>query len=212
MPTSPPNPAPDLADRPKREQILHGAMQVFLDSGYAGASMDRVAAVAGVSKNTIYSHFQDKEGLFTALIEWIAAQRLQSAFGDASLTGEPAVVLSQLAHRILDVILGDRDYLEFLRLIVAESGRFPHLAQLFVRHLPRQGLAILTTYLRSRPELDLPHPEAAARIFLNSLIAFAMTQNLLYGSTIIPLTSQELIDTLVTLLVRQAAPQPRSLG
>jgi AcrR family transcriptional regulator len=37
----------------KREQILQGAMQVFLKHGYAGTSMDRVAAIAGVSKQTI---------------------------------------------------------------------------------------------------------------------------------------------------------------
>lgn len=55
-------------------------MQVFLKHGYAGTSMDRVAEVAGVSKNTIYNHFQDKEGLFTALIEQITTNRFQIVF------------------------------------------------------------------------------------------------------------------------------------
>ena len=65
----------------KREQILQGATRVFLQHGYAGTSMDRVAAEAGVSKQTIYSHFQDKEGLFTALIERITTRQLKVEFG-----------------------------------------------------------------------------------------------------------------------------------
>ena len=52
------------ADRTqKQEQILQGAMQVFLAQGYEGTSMDRIAAAAGVSKHTIYSYFHDKQGV-----------------------------------------------------------------------------------------------------------------------------------------------------
>jgi AcrR family transcriptional regulator len=65
----------------KREQILQGAIQVFLQRGYAGTSMDQVATIANVSKQTIYSHFQDKEGLFTALIERVTIERWQAEAG-----------------------------------------------------------------------------------------------------------------------------------
>ncbi|MGL5796375.1 MAG: TetR/AcrR family transcriptional regulator, partial [Waterburya sp.] len=119
-----------LEINPKREQILQGAMKVFLQHGYAGASMDRVAEVAKVSKNTIYNHFQDKEGLFTALIEQITINRFQIVFGSVPLKGEPAVVLRQIAEKLLSVILPDREYISFLRLLIAESERFPQLAQL----------------------------------------------------------------------------------
>ena len=53
-------------------------MQEFLARGYAAASMDRVASIAGVSKATVYSHFGDKEGLFKALVESMAKQRMQA--------------------------------------------------------------------------------------------------------------------------------------
>jgi len=52
----------------KAEAILEGGMQEFLAHGYAATSMDRVAIAAGL-KATVYSHFQDKEGLFIALIQ-----------------------------------------------------------------------------------------------------------------------------------------------
>ena len=53
----------------KVEAILQGAMQEFLTHGFAGTTMDKVTAAAGVSKTTVYSYFQDKEKLFIALIE-----------------------------------------------------------------------------------------------------------------------------------------------
>ncbi|MGF1589937.1 MAG: TetR/AcrR family transcriptional regulator, partial [Pleurocapsa sp.] len=182
-----------LEINPKREQILQGAMQVFLQQGYAGASMDRVAEVAKVSKNTIYNHFQDKEGLFTALIEQITTNRFQIVFGSVPLQGEPAVVLRQIAEKLLSVILPDREYISFLRLLIAESERFPQLAQLFINHLPKKVLLILGEYFRSHPELNLPNPEATARIFMSSLMGYVLTQEILQGKEIIPLSQEDLI-------------------
>lgn len=59
--TSPGRPK-DLA---KRAAILEAAERMFLQHGYEGVSMDQIAAAAGVSKLTVYSHFGDKDALFT---------------------------------------------------------------------------------------------------------------------------------------------------
>lgn len=198
MPTAKPN--TPLAINPKREQILHGAMQVFLEHGYARTSMDRVAKVAKVSKNTIYNHFQDKEGLFTALIEQITTNRFQIVFGSVPLQGKPTVVLRQIAEKLLTTILPDREYISFLRLLIGESERFPQLARLFVSNLPKKVLSILSQYLRSHPELNLPNPEVTARIFMSSLMGYVITQEILQGKEIIPLSQQDLIENLIVLI------------
>ena len=52
----------------KRSCILEGATRVFLTSGYGAASMDSIAAEAGVSKQTVYSHFGSKDALFEAMV------------------------------------------------------------------------------------------------------------------------------------------------
>ncbi len=117
------------ATNQKREQILQGAMQVFLQSGYAGTSMDRVAAEAGVAKQTIYSHFQDKEGLFKALMEQITLDRFRSVFSLEDFAGDPAVRLRQLAETYLTKV-ADQNYLSITRIIIGESERFPELARL----------------------------------------------------------------------------------
>ena len=56
-------------DLEKRQQILTAAKSVFLKCGYHGSSMNQIAQEAGVTKLTIYNHFQDKANLFTCAIE-----------------------------------------------------------------------------------------------------------------------------------------------
>src|SRR6266511_676367 len=52
----------------KRRQILTGARQVFAELGFERASVDLIAARAGVSKATVYNHFEDKKALFVAAV------------------------------------------------------------------------------------------------------------------------------------------------
>lgn len=61
----------------KRQTILEGAVKVFIESGYDVSSMDKIAEVAGVSKRTVYNHFQSKESLFQAVVNDFLKQRDQ---------------------------------------------------------------------------------------------------------------------------------------
>ena len=56
-------------DSGKREAILSAAVELFMSHGFAGTSMDNLAAAANVSKATLYSHFADKSTLYRAIIE-----------------------------------------------------------------------------------------------------------------------------------------------
>ncbi|WP_028839781.1 MULTISPECIES: TetR/AcrR family transcriptional regulator [Thermomonas] len=55
-------------DLAKRAAILDAAKRLFVLQGFAGVSMDQIAAEAGVSKLTVYSHFGDKDGLFAEAV------------------------------------------------------------------------------------------------------------------------------------------------
>ncbi|HEY9851678.1 MAG TPA: TetR/AcrR family transcriptional regulator [Leptolyngbyaceae cyanobacterium] len=190
----------NLAINSKREQILKGAMQVFLHNGYANTSMDRVAAEAGVSKQTIYTHFQDKEGLFRSLIERVTIRRLQAEFQSEPFQGEPTTVLRRLAESILGR-MEDPEYIAFLRLVVAESGRFPELAQLYTRTVIQYGYKNLSSYLESNPELNIADPEATARIFFGTLGAFIISQEVLHGKHTMPMEKERLINSLITCIL-----------
>lgn len=194
---------------PKAEAILTGGLQEFLARGYAAASMDRVAAAAGVSKATVYSHFSDKEGLFAAIVARFAEQKFPRFFMESAT--HPAQVppdrlIRRLANEVLNNVESDGQHQEFMRLVIGESGRFPELAKIFIRTFAMRGIAALSEYFASRPELDLPDPEATARVFIGSIVYYVITQKLLHGEDLIPMERDRLIDTLVHLIVTAQHP------
>ncbi len=83
-------------DLAKRAAILDAAKQMFTRHGYDGASMDQIAAQAGVSKLTVYSHFGDKESLFAAAVQAHCEQQLP----DALFHPSPE---TPLRERLLDI-------------------------------------------------------------------------------------------------------------
>ena len=187
----------------KTAAILAGGMQEFLAHGYAATSMDRVATAAGVSKATVYSHFQDKEGLFTELIEQLVRGEFQSIF-DASaeeLRSAPSIFLRDLANRFFDMAATETQFMSFMRLIIGESGRFPQLAQAFVRHVEQTSFRMLQQYLESCPQLKLADPEATARIFIGAIVHFLIVQEMLHGKEIVPMERDRLINALVNSIV-----------
>jgi AcrR family transcriptional regulator len=205
----------------KEEAILQGALQEFLEHGYAGTSMDKVASSAGVSKATVYSHFQDKEHLFVALIDQFTECRMsvflelsqdsvsekpfRDDFSRKDLQTDLRAGLKQIALGMLHKVQEDELILPFVRLLLAESGRFPELGKTFVHHLEMRGLKAISDYLISHPGLHLKDPEAVARIFVGSLVHYMIVQEMLHGKEVIPMEPERLVDSLVDLVVTQAA-------
>lgn len=183
----------------KAKQILHGALPEFLNHGYTRTSMDRVASSAGVSKQTLYSYYKDKEGLFTALIKHITCQKFQLVWSEP-LQGEPELVLRELGTRLLSNI-NDEEYLNFIRLIVAESGTRPDLSQLFLAQVAKPATKILTNYFQEHPQLNFSDPEATARVFIGSLIYLIISQELLHGKEIMEMESDRFVDNLIDLIL-----------
>ncbi len=183
----------------KAQQILRGALPEFLKNGYTRTSMDKIAKVAGVSKQTLYNHFSDKEALFTALIKQIGSQKFKLVWSQP-LTGEPQQVLTELGWRILEQV-NDREHLSFVRLLIAESEQHPELSQLFLQNVAQPAIAILTDYFQEHPELKISDPEVTARIFVGTLIHHLLTQEMLHGKEIMPMSPERLIKNLVDLVV-----------
>lgn len=162
----------------KREAIVAAATRVFLDAGYGAASMDQIATMAGVSKQTVYSHFGAKDALFEEIVKRKCAILLGDGDGVRldGWNGKIEPVLTAAAIRFLKLILSD-DNITLYRTIVAESGRFPELAQAFYRAGPCAARDRLGDYLEkagSVGELEIDDAKKAAEMF------FAMLRDHLY--------------------------------
>ncbi len=188
----------------KNEAILRGAMQEFLEHGYAGARIDKIVAAAGVSKATVYRHFADKEALFTALIQRMAAStHLFQQQDFPPLQEEPAVFLKRYATDFLDDVTQDPQVLTFFRIIVAESERFPELGRAFAQTVEKPNLDFLAQYFAAHPKLQLADPEVAARTFVGTLIHFVILRDVFHGETIVPIERDRLINGLLDLLIHK---------
>lgn len=194
-------------DPKKAETILDGATQEFMAHGYAATSMNQIAIAAKVSKPTLYTYFQDKAGLFIALIERFAhRQQMLSWLQDPqTLAEDPTVVLHRLATEILDQFAGEQLSFFMIRTIIGESARFPALARAFAVETEQQNIQVLSQFLAAHPQVDVADPEIAARVFMGTLVHHIITQKILHGQEEIEIDRERLITGLVALIV--SSPQ-----
>jgi len=147
----------------KHQQILDAAIFQFITQGFHNTSVEAIAAVAEVSKQTIYSHFGSKQELFTAAIERKCQERQVSA--EIFNTEQPVrKTLVTFAHRFAALIM-DEEAIQVHSLCVSESQTYPEVAELFYRAGPEKVTALLTGYLErmnEKGELDINNVSDAA--------------------------------------------------
>jgi len=117
---------PGIPSAPKRKAILDAAVTAFLRSGYA-ASVDEIAAAAGVGKQTVYRHFGDKQGLFAAALSTVRQTAEEPAALQVARTNDPVQDLARIGERILATALSPT-LAALHRLTVAEAAAHPELA------------------------------------------------------------------------------------
>src|SRR5512146_1534263 len=153
----------------KRGQILLGARQVFGELGFERASVDLIAARAGVSKATIYNHYDDKNALFIACATQEAEElRVGLSACLAEPAGDVEHVLQRIGERTMAVFLSP-SVVRLYRHIIAEAPRFPDVG----RTLFDRGFSVIRDAIAAHLErwavngaLHLDDPRAAAVQFL----------------------------------------------
>lgn len=184
----------------KRDQILQGGLKVFLAHGFDGASVDKIAAEAGVSKPTIYTHFKDKNHLFSSLVESIFLRWVTTSHNDSLYELEPPAFMTRFAQNFLKR-MDDWEYISFFRLLVGESGRFPDLAHLYSQKVIMPAMAKVTSYFSNEEKWHIQDPEAVARIFVGSLNAYVMSQEILCAKHYLEMPRERYIKNLVDMIL-----------
>ena len=128
MQTTMSNDAPIGPGRPKdlakREAILEAAKTLFLSLGYANTSMDAVAAAAGVSKLTVYSHFTDKQTLFCSAVMATCQIQLPDLLFEYP-EGAPVDELLLTIARGFQALISSDEAVKLSRLIMAQGSLDP---------------------------------------------------------------------------------------
>lgn len=122
-------------------QLIHAALEVFSEHGFAAAKLEEIARRAGVSKGTIYLYFESKEELFKAVVHDIVAAQLQTAH-DGPPTSSAAEALDR-ALRAQWAFTTHPKYDGWFRILVAELPRHPDLHAFYIREVIDRAWAIL---------------------------------------------------------------------
>ncbi|WP_028110888.1 TetR/AcrR family transcriptional regulator [Ferrimonas futtsuensis] len=151
----------------KRSQILEAAAELFMQKGLENTSMDEVAVQAGVSKQTVYSHFGSKNDLFVHCIEdrCVSAQMTEENF---ELDADPEKFLLGFARRFLAMILSPEVRHVYCS-CVRSSESHPELSQLYFEAGPKRMMELVTSYLTRLNDvgvLVMPDPTFAAQQLL----------------------------------------------
>jgi TetR/AcrR family transcriptional repressor of mexJK operon len=126
--------APNGPGRPKdpakRAAILEAAKTLFLRNGYEGSSMDAIAAEAGVSKLTVYSHFTDKETLFSFAVKSKCEQQVPELLFELAEGAPIDSVLLNIGRSFHQLINSDES-IELHRVLITRGAQDAKLSQMF---------------------------------------------------------------------------------
>lgn len=155
----------------RNKSILEAASSLFMERGFDGTSMDAVAKQAGVSKQTVYSHFSNKDILFSSAI----TNKMEDYFPDREQLikseGTLEVELTRVARQLSTLLMSD-DAMSVFRLLVSQAPKGPHLAKIFWEAGPAVMLGILTEFLEKwvkKGALKIDDLEEAAMLMINLL-------------------------------------------
>jgi AcrR family transcriptional regulator len=122
----------------RQEGILAAAFEVFAAHGFEAARIDDVARQAGIAKGTIYLYFPDKERLFRAMVRSLVQKRFDVVA--ARFEGTAEQLLRELLSRMYSQVVKNEKVRSIVRLLIAESGRFPQLTEIYHREIIAPGM------------------------------------------------------------------------
>lgn len=189
----------------RRDTILNAALRVFSREGFAEAKMDQVAAASDLSKAALYLYFPSKNSLLQSVLKHYS---LLPEFPGmvASLRDTPPVI--GISTLIAEAWRRLRERKELARVIVREIQSNPEHAKLFSEQVGLPAYQSLAGYLdrwMKRGVLRRQDAFAAAQCLLGMLWFFLLTQELMGGKELHPLSDETVVSTVARMFLDGAA-------
>lgn len=205
-----------------REATLDAARSLFLDQGYAGTTMDEIAAAAGLTKRTLYNNYPDKETIFKHAVEDIMkfagnfARGLEDRFSVVTSCDLLERTFYDLADELALSIIRI-EVVAIRRLLIGEIRTFPAMASEYFDAAPGQVIAALSKGFERLARIELlriSQPKRAAAQFAYLIAGEHLDRAILTG-TVPP--KKEIVacarDGVETFLARYAVwPADRSIS
>ena len=184
----------------RRQDIIRAAMEVFARNGFGGSTTREIAENAGISEAMIYSHFRNKQDLYTAIID----EKLQESEPlyyplDAMRNKDDPRVFTTIVSNYLRRHSEDTT---FLRLLLFSALEGHELASMFVAGPVRKFFEFLADYIRERIDegaFKPVNPEITSRCLLGMVHYFVLLREILGDDTLNPIDPTAAIETIVNI-------------
>jgi AcrR family transcriptional regulator len=155
-------------DPVKRDQILDGAKRAFMKYGFDATSMNHITREAGVSKGTIYVYFENKEDLFSALIE-TSKQKFAATLRDILAEEDDVRKALRNYGKAFAIYILTSEMTGAIRILLGVVDRMPNLCRNFMKSGPENARSVLEIFLQRQVDagnLKIDNVELAARQFV----------------------------------------------
>lgn len=182
----------------RRQEIIRAAMEVFARNGFGGSTTREIAENAGISEAMIYSHFRNKQDLYTAIID----EKLQESeplyypLDAMSNKDDPRVFMTIVSN----YLRRHSEDTTFLRLLLFSALEGHELASMFVAGPVRKYFEFLADYIGERIDegaLKPINPEITSRCLLGMVHYLVLLREILGDDTLKPMDLTEAIETIV---------------
>jgi len=153
---------------PSKGYLLQAAFESFATHGYQGASIDRIARAAGVTKGAVYYHFKDKEELLFETVRNRIVEFESQVLADTSADDDAFAILRRVVDACF-VTATESNHRRFIMTLMIEAlGTNPDLSDVFRLELRRMR-AFLSDVVRRGQEageirMDVLPDEAASLV------------------------------------------------
>lgn len=153
----------------KRDIILEAATALFLEVGYGDASINELVSRVGGSKATVYAHFDNKEGLFEAVVDGLLQELSFAAVHGLRDGIGLREGLTEMGKSLLGLVMSER-HISLARVVIAEAKRFPALGRIYFEHGPAMARRGIVDFLARHLSGDRAKAEEAASWFYSRLL------------------------------------------
>ena len=173
-----------------RAAVVEAARALFLEHGYAGTTMEDIAARAGITKRTVYNNYADKGALFTQIVTDVIAsaeefaRSLADDFAEGIIAADLSAALHDLGTRLALAILRPQ-VVALRRLLISEARSFPELARGYYDRAPGRVIAALAAgfeHLGREGLLRVPDARRAAEQFAYLVAGDPLDRAVLVGT------------------------------
>lgn len=173
-----------------RAAAVDAARALFMRKGYAGTTMEEIAALAGLTKRTLYNNYADKEELFTGIVADVIANAeafargLRQEFTVGITAANLGGALDELGRRMAVAIMHP-EVIALRRLLIGEARSFPSLAREYFDAAPGQVIDALSSRFTHLGRLGLLRVEdgrRAAAQFAYLVVGESLDRAMLVGT------------------------------